>query len=80
MHLDDRLYPPEPLILQGKYRGRRKRIYVPDRRKAGITRTVETKHGWHRAVVKVGEHVVYESKATRNKDWAWGLAISVEIQ
>jgi hypothetical protein len=79
--LDDRLYPVgEPPVLRGKYRGRKKRIFVHVSPTAGITRKVETKRGWHRAVIMVGEHVYYESKATRCYESALALAQSLQVR
>jgi hypothetical protein len=79
--IDDRLFAPhQGPVIQGSYRGRRKRIFVPRVSTAAVTRTVESKNGWHRAVVKLGEHEYYRSPALRDRDQAWEIARTIWVE
>jgi hypothetical protein len=67
-HLDDRLFPiGEPPIMQGKYRGRQKRIFNYQQPGKCTTRSLVSCNGWHRIVVKEGNVEIYRTPASRSR-------------
>lgn len=68
-YLDDRLYPVhQGQVLQGKYRGRKKRIYIPERRPGVVyQRKLVSNNCWHRVVIIENGVEVYRSPAFRGK-------------
>jgi hypothetical protein len=68
-HLDDRLYPvnSNPPILQGTYRGRRKRIFNYQQPGEVTSRSLVSSNGWHRIIVKQGDIEIYRTPASRDR-------------
>jgi hypothetical protein len=67
--LDDRLYPVNDRapILQGSYRGRKKRIFNYQQPGEVHSRSLVSVNGWHRIIVKQGEVEIYRTPASRDR-------------
>jgi hypothetical protein len=74
-YMDDRLYEVhQGPVIQGAYRGRRKRIFNPETRPGDVVqRTLVSANGWHRAVIKVNGIERYRSPAFRDREAAKAL-------
>ena len=66
--LDDRLYPSaHPPVLQGTYRGRKKRFFNYQKPGECMSRSLVSSNGWHRIIIKQGDVEIYRTPASRNR-------------